>query len=972
MFSKQGELDLARVLKALIDAGDIEPRSGFRGGQLVDHGPAGVRQGYAKKTQSPFYRTVDVQLTEDTIEAISKYNKIVKDAYKKGDLSEVKKFRTWAIDTYGKKDGKPIIDKMENIKVRGVGTQGKLSQFQPHDLIDFKARLVTKLVDDAIAEPYKFTEQQDIIKKIRKTEAVHAGKDDPFSKFIRKEAKRLSKLASKEKKVHNVLNDLWDGTLKLKVSKDFYKKFPGYGHGGDLSKIIAEHTGIRADTTVEPFIKSYDAFKGKDGKEALKIFRSQLSYRDFSKMNLSDALEYTAERAGGSMRFTGQGSSVRMVHQDPNVFSMQSAMRSWNNNHLWDLDSPIQFYKKGDFAKGKSPIEWKAGKKINMGNVEFTYNNKAYSMDDLMRETVNYKQGKFSPFKHLYDTHKDYRIFMDSRVPHPTESGTITMRKLFEDAGHTGMAIEHGKGVAKGPFTNLKVMSQSMNNALGAVYKNFYGYPKLRQLLTDTITKNLPHAANANYLDALQKGEYELAEQMIKNKTAGIPSVYRESAKQIMGSKHWKDMSLNERTLITKATFGGPGGTDYRRFDKPAIQTILEKDISGKKATKQIKGVLAGWCNKGSQKVKEGGRIGFAGCPDSEKITNVKNAAAKLKDPMWRVNNPVAARELAKRIAQSGTALTKLGRFAFGPWTLWGEPLFEAAFVAHDMLGNGTPWKEAVAKSLWAIPAVKMGLLKPADQQYEEALYQVQGEEGRVRTGVKRFMDNSKKIDELNRLEKMVHTSHIAGKGPLGERTPEARTARVEAAQKRYKDYLESLGGVKGVRDIKNQIEKDREAYDTRVDALKIEREGMTKEKMFIGDQKRMTIERAAEKKQEKAMADLMYQKHGKVKEGDDWVVDPDLKDKWFPEPVMKPEELKTLLQIPTEESWSPHYPKTIHDMFPTPSSRYGWSQMGPIAEAGGVSKMAGGGLANLTRTVAPDSGPVSRGLRSLYIDDMD
>ena len=47
MFSKQGELDLARVLKALIDAGDIEPRPGFRGAGLVDHGPAGVRQGYA-------------------------------------------------------------------------------------------------------------------------------------------------------------------------------------------------------------------------------------------------------------------------------------------------------------------------------------------------------------------------------------------------------------------------------------------------------------------------------------------------------------------------------------------------------------------------------------------------------------------------------------------------------------------------------------------------------------------------------------------------------------------------------------------------------------------------------------------------------------------------------------------------------------------------------------------------------------
>jgi hypothetical protein len=36
------------------------------------------------------------------------------------------------------------------------------------------------------------------------------------------------------------------------------------------------------------------------------------------------------------------------------------------------------------------------------------------------------------------------------------------------------------------------------------------------------------------------------------------------------------------------------------------------------------------------------------------------------------------------------------------------------------------------------------------------------------------------------------------------------------------------------------------------------------------------------------------------------------------------------------------------------------------------IKGYAGGGLANLTRTVAPDSGPMSQGLRSLYIDDMD
>ena len=56
-----------------------------------------------------------------------------------------------------------------------------------------------------------------------------------------------------------------------------------------------------------------------------------------------------------------------------------------------------------------------------------------------------------------------------------------------------------------------------------------------------------------------------------------------------------------------------------------------------------------------------------------------------------------------------------------------------------------------------------------------------------------------------------------------------------------------------------------------------------------------------------------------------------------------------------TKEKW-----KQIYDMG-------GIDLMDRIGIAGGVSKMAGGGLANLTRTVAPDSGPMSRGLSYLY-----
>jgi hypothetical protein len=218
----------------------------------------------------------------------------------------------------------------------------------------------------------------------------------------------------------------------------------------------------------------------------------------------------------------------------------------------------------------------------------------------------------------------------------------------------------------------------------------------------------------------------------------------------------------------------------------------------------------------------------------------------------------------------------RAGRIAMGPMTLWGEPLFEAAFVAHDILGTGTPWKEGVAKSIWAKPAISMGLLKPADQQYEEALWQVQDEKGealmmdpyheRVRTPIKRFMDNNNKIDKLNSLFALKQSAHISapGRTPLSEDQIAEKKA---TADKNYKDYLESLGGAEGVTNIKTQIENDREAYDDRVAGLKIERE---EDSLFGGV---TPIE--ADQLQRKKMKDLMYQKYGKKMIGGEWIIDP-------------------------------------------------------------------------------------------------
>jgi len=459
-----------------------------------------------------------------------------------------------------------------------------------------------------------------------------------------------------------------------------------------------------------------------------------------------------------------------------------------------------------------------------------------------------------------------------------------------------------------------------------------------------------------------------------------------------------------------KALIKNLGAKDINLLTKD--KTISAKRIGAEK----ISTILSGWCSKGAQRVQEGGRIGFGGCPDSEKITNMKNAAAQLKqhDRYLRglaettpFADNAAARELAKRVAASGTKLAKLGRLAFGPMTLWGEPLFEAAFVAHDILGTGIPWKEAVAKSLWAKPAISMGLLKPADQQYEEALYQVQDEEGkalmmdpyheRVRTPIKRFMDNNNKIDKLNKLEKLIHTAHVAGRGPHMYQTPEAGAARVEAAKEKYTNYLESLGGDEGVTKIKAQIENDREAYDTRVAALEIERKGITEEDIFTpSGLKRAGVERAADIKQKQAEEDLMYQQYGKERvesagikgtPGEfkkEWIIDPEIleseKEVWS---ETKTELDKMLKQFGDEHGygWTPYgHGYGMEQRYTQPgigdmkyNEELGYRQLlNRVYQSQADGGRAGYTNGGLTRTVAPDSGPMSQGLRSLYIDDMD
>jgi len=438
------------------------------------------------------------------------------------------------------------------------------------------------------------------------------------------------------------------------------------------------------------------------------------------------------------------------------------------------------------------------------------------------------------------------------------------------------------------------------------------------------------------------------------------------------------------------------------------IKTIVsqaETEMKGfkKKDWKTFKTLLNSFCPKKAQ----GGRVGFdpggkvGGCPPEVALKNMKDQSGALK--LFQQTGEGLTKEEAARIsARLITAAKGIGvipramKFLFGPAMLWGEPLFEGAFIGYKVLGKGVPLKEAWAESYWSYmdPRKYTGELEDLP---EKALYEVRDEKGnlmyeksgpagqveaRTRPQVKRYIDNNKKLEKLNTLKKLVSTAHIAGRGPVGQRDLGARADRVAEAEKRYRDYLEVLGGDEGVRKLQIQISEDKEAYDNRVAGLEAERQESA---LFnwahpskLGPSE-ARIEQLRKKKMEEyeAQGPSLETATDVAKYFTPGVIDYLSFKGDLPENATFDDLLNLYPKAPPSIKYSDKYKRQI-----LASERRINPELNPWiikqsfkddpAMWGTQERFAGGGLANLTRTVAPDSGPVSRGLRSLYIDDMD
>ena len=181
----------------------------------------------------------------------------------------------------------------------------------------------------------------------------------------------------------------------------------------------------------------------------------------------------------------------------------------------------------------------------------------------------------------------------------------------------------------------------------------------------------------------------------------------------------------------------------------------------------------------------------------------------------------------ANKFARAGNAMLKLGpratKFMFGPAMLWGEPLFEGVFIANDMLGHGTPWREAVSKSFWTIPLQKMGLMKSPEEYRAADMIEVKDEKGKVigiREGVKRYIDAENRLSELNRLRNKVSNLEQQRDTNVELYGTEEYTRMLRNARKELEDYTSSVQLAGGEKRFKKIMEADKKAFREREEVL--------------------------------------------------------------------------------------------------------------------------------------------------------
>ena len=667
------------------DSYEPDPRSGYQGGQLVDHGPG--RQGYAAPTKQGvqpgpgragkgIYNPSLSERGQKIIKAIKEYNNLVLKDFNKGNLTNTETFTQFA----GKKYGHQLVKSQSDMALKYPEVEG----FKIKRLDATRDKLFKKLINEA-NQGEQFVDFPSIAKKISKTAPV-----------VHTSAAYRKLLDTKSDKVKKVFNNI--------AKNDEPLHLVGKGHGplwdaNPLLKIIGQRSGVKSAPIMREALDT-DPFYKKNKK--LIKFAGDARLMDYGKP-LSEILEQADYRIGGGVQWSyGTGKRpAKDVAETVNDF----ALKHWNYHKRNQTgNSQIEFFSK----KNNKPISWeKVSKSPRTGvkslistDVYFKYKNDPKQSKWGLAELR--KSGRDAGiFDEVYKTRYSYNNMMNKMVTNPvnptgkkTKFGQL-MSKVFKegfDDASSPYAIDHIKGVANSPFNDLRLASTRTNLALSYINKYIPQKNFKKSLISELMGGATDFKSKQYVNDLVKHGEGLAKEVLVGGKKVPISSV------QEVGGKFLKPSKFEELT--------GPQQKTIQRMSKAdtyaGFKRIATIGCPGKAKAKAA---------------AEGGRISF---DIGGSTTCITRGLEKLKNPTNLSPGDQANIRALKEMGKGAKGARTFGNMArvLGKAGIVGELAFGGLFALTDYAG-GSNKQEILSNFTYGLTGKSMDeQLKEKDELY--------------------------------------------------------------------------------------------------------------------------------------------------------------------------------------------------------------------------------------------------------------
>jgi len=641
-----------------------------------------------------------------------KYNAIVETAFKAGDMSKTPAWETFL--------------KTQDLKHAGINHyKSNRVNVGAVNISPMKRQLVDSLIEDA-NKKLKHTDWMDIQKKVSTSPDINTTQWREY----------IDKLDSRTKKVNKAFDHLLKNDVALKIPKDLGKTMTK--HGSLLRKVISDITGVNSNKIIRDGLNSNTNYMNKI--KQIEFANQGNLWTEGEGRTLKEILNDADYRMDGNISWS---SDIKKLADRPNKNAFDYALRNFNYYGKRGQVGQIQFYYKGD-TEMKNPIKWdeiewdnKGGKKLKPSKVFFVDSTEKkpiktqWTIEKIDADHANWKNKKptIGLLDELYQAKDVYDNLLLEKVTDPRNPNgpKVKFGKIMQEVYGVGYnnfgnpyAIEHGDGVAKNPWKNLRIAESRVNQALFNITDKYKG-------LDEGVRKKIINELNKKIYDPY------------------------------------------DPKTISKIISG----------QKPIIQSILgEGKIPEQK--KLIPQLLDNfWCGT-KQSAAGGGRIGFSGsCPVEVKQ---KNFIAFNNDVANGKITGKAAEEIAKNTAKvvakagSKSALASL----LGPAGIGIDVIYEVGSIGTDMLMNNVSFKEAMQNN-WLTGAFIEGT---GQEEYNKGLTKKYSEAKPMAT----IQNLIEKIESEEKNLERIKTNLVRG-DYTGEAKKEILAKQEEVIKNLYNDF---------------------------------------------------------------------------------------------------------------------------------------------------------------------------------------